>query len=246
MTEAPGGVAAVDRALSILAAFSDGTPALSLAELAQKTGLYKSTILRLITSLEEAGYLRRVGSKYQLGPQLLHLGSLYQQSFQLGDYLQPELEQLAAQSGESAAFYVRDGQQKICLYRVNATQHVVLRYIQTGYRTELATGASGQVLLAFTEPDPAEEYAAVRHAPLVVSLTRREAGSAAIACPVFGLNQDLQGALTLAGPLLRFGPEDIQRLAPQLLEAAIRVTRSLGGDPTGLCALRQTLPLTVV
>lgn len=240
------GVAAVNRALSILSAFTDGAGTLTLAELAQKTGLYKSTILRLIASLEHAGYLRRLSSsKYQLGPQLLYLGSLYQQTFNLGDHLQPELEQLAASTGESAAFYVREGDSKVCLYRVNSTQHVVLRYIQNGYRTELARGASGQILLAFTEPHRSD-LQVIRDAPLTVSLERRESGTAAIACPVFGVTQTFHGALVLAGPLTRFSPEKVRELAPPMLDAAIRATRSLGGDPHLLLSLRSALPLTVV
>lgn len=246
MTEAPAGVAAVDRALSILTAFDDRKPSLSLAELAQKTGLYKSTILRLITSLEGAGYVRRLSSgQYQLGPEVLRLGSIYQHTFQLGHFLEPELERLAATTGESAAFYVRDGPDKVCLYRVNATQHVVLRYIQPGYRAEVELGASGKILLAFTEPDnPAFEP--VRRVPLVASLTGREAGSAALACPVFGPGDSFQGALVLAGPITRFAPEDIRNLAPPLLDAAIRTTRNIGGDARPLEALTKDLPLTFV
>ena len=63
---APGGVAAVDRALSLLRAFEQGEPELSLASLAQRTGLYKSTALRLIASLEHAGLLCKGAQGYRL------------------------------------------------------------------------------------------------------------------------------------------------------------------------------------
>ena len=56
---APGGAAAVDRALSLLRAFQPGDEALPLAALAQRTGLYKSTALRLLASLEHASLLLR-------------------------------------------------------------------------------------------------------------------------------------------------------------------------------------------
>ncbi len=56
------GVAAVDRALTLLSAFRKGDTAVSLAELAERTGLVKSTIMRLAISLEEHGYYAsRVG-----------------------------------------------------------------------------------------------------------------------------------------------------------------------------------------
>ena len=51
---APGGAAAVDRALTLLSAFTAGDVSLSLTELADRTRLYKSTVLRLLASLEHA------------------------------------------------------------------------------------------------------------------------------------------------------------------------------------------------
>src|SRR5690349_10931209 len=56
---APGGAASVDRALSLLTAFRTGESALTLAELAERTRLYKSTALRLLASLEHARLLQR-------------------------------------------------------------------------------------------------------------------------------------------------------------------------------------------
>ena len=61
-----GGVAAVDRALSILDALTDEK--ISLAELSKRTGLYKSTVLRLAKSLERFGYILRTDDgSYRLG-----------------------------------------------------------------------------------------------------------------------------------------------------------------------------------
>src|ERR1700733_13958598 len=75
------GVAAVERALAILAAFQpDGAPR-SLHDLAAKTGMYKSTILRLIASLERFNcVLRLPDGRYQLGPSLFHWGDIYRRS----------------------------------------------------------------------------------------------------------------------------------------------------------------------
>ena len=76
-----GGVAAVDRALSILDALTEDQ--VTLAELSKRTGLYKSTVLRLLKSLEKFGYvLRTADGTYRLGSKVLSLGSLYQRHFQ--------------------------------------------------------------------------------------------------------------------------------------------------------------------
>ncbi len=117
------GVAAVDRALALLAAFDGDAPSLSLSELSRATGLVKSTVLRLAASLERSGYLRRGSdARYRLGPALARLSARYQAAFQLGDHVMPALERLADATGESSAFYVRDGDQSVCLHRVNSRQ----------------------------------------------------------------------------------------------------------------------------
>ena len=68
---APGGAAAVDRAMSLLAAFRDNDQSLSLAELAERTRLYKSTVLRLVASLEHANVVQRLpDGNYALGPEI--------------------------------------------------------------------------------------------------------------------------------------------------------------------------------
>ncbi len=240
------GVAAVDRALSILGAFSEGAEALALAELAARTGLYKSTILRLAASLERGGFLRRRDDgRFTLGAALLRLGELYRSTFDLGEVVMPSLRRLSQETGESAAFYVRDGDERVCLYRVASTAHRVLHYVTPGSRFSLATGASGQVLRAFA--DAAEELGPdlqeVRSSGLAVSLADRRAETAAIAAPVFGADPEdgavrLLGSLSLAGPASRFTTEAIAAMAERLAAEAGSLSASLGwtsaeGHPTG-------------
>ena len=77
-SEPEEGVAAVERALAILGAFDEGSPVLTLAELASRTGLYKSTISRSLASLRRCGFIERDGSgRYRIGPQAWRVGSLF-------------------------------------------------------------------------------------------------------------------------------------------------------------------------
>ena len=108
-------VEAVERALTVLAAFDPEVRALSLAELAAATGFYKSTILRLARSLERFGFLIRAPhGSFRLGPELWRLGSLYRRDHDLGEYVRPALRRLRDQSAESASFYIRDGDRRVC------------------------------------------------------------------------------------------------------------------------------------
>lgn len=232
---AEAGVAAVDRALSILDSFDEHSPTLTLAELARRTGLYKSTLLRLAASLERANYLRRLGDgSFSLGPALLKLGELYQESFDLERYVMPTLRQLVDKTGESASFYVREGEVRVCLHRINSTAHRVLHYVTPGTALELRTGAAGRILLAFTEPALAG-YEAERRDLLAVDHTDRKSDTAAIASPVFG-PKGFVGALSLAGPRFRFSDEAIQEMSSTVhlkaeeLSAALGGARGRGGD----------------
>ena len=77
MSESLSGVAAVDRALLILSVFREDDTALSLALLARRTGLYKSTILRLLQSLLRAGYvIRQPDGNYVIGPEPARLARM--------------------------------------------------------------------------------------------------------------------------------------------------------------------------
>src|SRR5690606_12741769 len=222
------GVAAVDRALSILGAFDGESPTLTLAGLAKRTGLYKSTLLRLAVSLERAGYLRRFeDGGFALGPALLRLGELYQASFDLEDYVMPTLRTLVAATGESASFYVREGEVRVCLYRINSTAHRVLHYVTPGTRLELRTGAAGRILLAFTEPD-LPGFEEERRDRLALSYRDRKSDTAAIASPVFGPH-GFVGALSLAGPLFRFNEETIASMSEVVKSEASSLSTRLGG-----------------
>src|SRR5574341_2468595 len=147
---APGGAQAVDRALSLLACFRAGEGALALAELAQRTGLYKSTVLRLLASLEHAGLVqRRVDGRYALGPEVARLHAVYTASFSLEEAVLPELRSLVARTRESAAFHVRQGGQRLCLYRVDSMQ-AVQDHTRAGDLLPLERGAGGRVLMAYS------------------------------------------------------------------------------------------------
>ncbi len=112
---APGGAAAVDRALTLLSAFRAGDTSLSLAELASRTQLYKSTVLRLLASLEHARLVQRLDDgSYGLGNEVARLNAVYAASFSLDRVVLPVLRELVAATGESAAYHVRPGRGLAC------------------------------------------------------------------------------------------------------------------------------------
>jgi DNA-binding IclR family transcriptional regulator len=227
-----GGVAAVERALSILDAFDDragGDGGLALHEIAARTGLYKSTALRLLASLERFGHVRRTSDgRWRVGPAPLRLASLYKRSFRIADIVLPHLRAMAADLGESASFYVRDRDARLCLHRVDSPRSV-RDAVREGDRLPLDRGAGGRVLLAFADGIAAAR-AAGPEGLVFVSRGERSAETAGVAAPVFGPDGALAGSVNFSGPVHRFDEEAAARMGERVRTVAADVTRQLGGD----------------
>lgn len=220
---APGGVGAVDKALSLLSAFRAGDRALSLAELAQRTRLYKSTALRLLASLEHGRLLQRqADGTYALGPELARLQSLRAAGFSLDAEVMPVLRALVARTRESAALHVRQGEQRLCLYRVDSPQPL-RDHLSAGDLLPLDRGAGGRVLLAFSGAR-GKRYEEIRQAGVAEISGDRVEGLSGVAAPVFGAQAELVGALTLSLPSSRLKPG----LAEEVRRAAAELSRRLG------------------
>ena len=227
------GVAAVNRALTILQAFENSVDGMTLTELMKATDLYHSTILRLCESLEHFRYLKRLpDGRYMLGPTPFYLGMVYQASFHLQDYALPVLRELSRGTAETSAIYVREGDDRVCLHRIELPRRVRM-HVQEGDRVELHKGAAGKVLLAFTgEQDKALD--AVRAARHAVSLAERDSETAAIACPVWGVRQQLVCAISLGVPLFRFNRAKYLECLPLVMEAGRKLTEALGGSTAAM------------
>jgi len=230
------GVAAVDRALSILAAFEDAPEPMTLAELARRTKMYKSTLLRLMTSLQEFGYLVQFADgRYHLGPTPFRLGAVYQRSNNLHDRVMPLLRQLVAEGTESPSYHVRhDAKRRLCVFRVDS-QHSTLDRVEAGVLLPLDRGAAGLVILAF-DGEKGESHDEIREDCIAVSFGERDPDCAGLACPVFGPGGKCVGALSLSGPKPRFTRDNIKTMTSLLLKAAVRLTRALGGPTEALDA----------
>jgi DNA-binding IclR family transcriptional regulator len=223
------GVAAVDRALTILDVFNDNEPVLTLADIAKRTGLYKSTVLRLARSLEKFGYLLRTeDGTYQLASKVFYLGSIYQRHFRTASIVPPVLRALVDDLREGASFYVRDGDQRICLHRVDSVRSV-RDSVHEGSRLPLKLGAASHVIRAF-EGTTGERYDHVRREFYAVSFGERDPEVSAVACPVFGINQRFLGALAVSGPRYRIDAEHVPAIVRSLFKRAAELTSAFGGN----------------
>lgn len=221
---APGGTAAVDRALSLLAAFQLGEKSLGLPELAERTRQHKSTVLRLLASLQHAQLiLRHDDGRYRLGPGIARLHAVYASSFSTESVVMPELRILVRATSESAAFHVVQGEARLCLYRVDSP-NPVRDHINAGELLPLNRGAGGHVLQAFSGAK-GPLYDQIRRDGVLVLSGDRVPQLAGISAPVFDAGQRLAGAVTLTMPAERLNPEHRH----DVIAAAQAITHGFGG-----------------
>ncbi len=223
---APGGAAAVDRAISLLAAFQPGDQALSVTALAERTRLYKSTVLRLLASLAQGRLVQRTADgQWALGPEVARLAALYTASFSLESVVLPEMQALMRRTQESVSFHVRQGEQRLVLYRVDSP-HLLRDHVRAGEVLPLDRGAGGRVLMACAgAPGPLNEK--VRRDGFVQVVGDRVPGLAGLSAPVWNAAGELVGALTLTVPEARLQAG----FADDVRASARRLSARLGAPP---------------
>ncbi|MFK3797905.1 MULTISPECIES: IclR family transcriptional regulator [unclassified Pseudomonas] len=219
---AVNGVASADRVLTVLSAFRVGDTALSLVELVERTDLIKSTIMRLMVSLETHGFVNRLADgRYMLASEVMRLNAVYQDALDLERHVLPRLHKLTDETGETASFYVRHGAYRLCQYRVNSPHRLRL-HLQPGDMRPMDGAASAEALR--TPFSRAKEGLDPFY-----SSGATDPHAASMALPIFGPSQEVIGALVLSGPATRLTSDYAKSLREVFIEVADDLTRSLGG-----------------
>lgn len=140
-------VQSLERGLAVILAFSAHRPRLSLAEIAEHTGLTRPTVRRILITLQDLGYIRAVGREFALTPHVLSLGNAYLSSLNLTEVAQPYMEDLTATTGHTCSLSALDGEDAVFLARVPA-RRVMSITLTTGTRLPAYATSMGRVLLA--------------------------------------------------------------------------------------------------
>lgn len=242
-------------ALRILDHFSIREPELSLRELSEKTGLYKSRIHRLCGTLVALRFLTRMpSSSYRLGPKLMALGKIYEKSNSLLTVSRPIMKQLAEVSGESVALFHLDDDTCICLAREYGSSRLVFD-IQEGEHMELHASAAGRVFMSYGPSELAEKVFSqpelrrftsetitdhellarrlkdIKKNGYEINRGERELEVAAIAAPIYNHERNVEATLTVVGPVQRFSDSHETELISHLLDASRKISEMLGAAP---------------
>lgn len=141
-------VPGLERGLRILAEFSRREPVLTAPELARRLGVPRSTVFRLLVTLENMGFVERTadGRSYRLGLAVLRLGFEVLASLDIVELGRPLLESLRDATGYAASLVVRDGRDVVYLHRA-ASHSPFATAVSVGTRLPAHATVLGQILL---------------------------------------------------------------------------------------------------
>ncbi len=152
--EAMGGLA---KGLSVIRVFSRERPTLSLSDVAAATQMPAATARRCLLTLEELGYVIRSGRQFVLRPKVLELGAAYLESMNIELLTKTHLEELARNTGDSAALCVLDANEIV--YVARASVRTLMRLeAHVGSRFPAHATSTGRVLLAGLSADHLRTY----------------------------------------------------------------------------------------
>ncbi|MEV6967093.1 IclR family transcriptional regulator [Hamadaea sp. NPDC051192] len=243
------GVRSVQRALDILALLTEERPVVSVREIVEATGLAKTTVIRLVSTLEQSGLVWATAGGYMAGPGLWRWAHLARSSWELPPETKRMMRELAARRRETVNVYVPRDIYRVCIAQQESPQplrHVV----HVGDELPMWAGATAKVLLR--DASPALLARVARSSPygeshvrrlqewideaavqgFAVSHGEREDGLSAVAVPIVGRSGTIVAALSLSGPTLRFTEPRIVEFVADLKEMAKRMS-DRGFEPVG-------------
>ncbi len=251
-------VPGLERGLRILSEFSRQTPTLTAPELARRLSVPRTTIFRLLVTLENLGFVERLnnGRDYQLGTAVLRLGFEYLASLSMTELSRPILERLRDETGYSSNLVIRDRRDIIYIQKV-APASVFSSSVHVGTRLPAHATVLGRVLLSHHSFEQLQalypEEKLQVHGPNTPATTADlytllqkdkargyvmeegffETNISTIAAPVLDESGVVTAALGLTVPNIRIPEVEREQLIEQVKKAARSLSLSLNYGGTG-------------
>jgi IclR family KDG regulon transcriptional repressor len=254
-------VVALRRGLAILDVFSGGQKELGVNEIARALDMHKSTVSRLCSTLEQAGYLARdeVTDKYRLGARIRQLVGASSRDVELRTAARDVLRQLVETAGETVTMVVRDGLDITTIEVVDGPALVRMQ-ARVGARTQVHASAGAKAVLAWlpdeqlgpiidawplarltpntiTRKDELIRHlASLRERGYSIDNEEMEIGLRCVGAPVMDQTGGVIAAIAISAPRFRLNDDDFDRFGLMARQAADAISSRLGAPSSGFGA----------
>jgi IclR family transcriptional regulator, KDG regulon repressor len=246
-------VQSVDRALTIIKIVSSRKEGIGVTELANKLGLNKSSIFRLLETLAAHGFIEqnKENKKYKLGYQFLELSTKLLESIDIRQEAIPYLRQLEEISNEVIHLVIYSQKEAVYIEKLEGSETLRM-HSQVGRRAPIHCTSAGKVILAqlsvtevkeivqqrglprhtektlTTEKELLENLSMIRTQGYGIEREENEPGITCIAAPIFNHLGEVAGAISISGTSLRMNDEKIASIKDTLIEVGKKVSERLG------------------
>jgi len=247
-------IQSLDRGLVILEAVSRSSEPVSLAELTNLLGIYRSSVFRLANTLKRRGFLAYpTGRKdYILGSALWRLAHQYDWGNMLIRVSHEGLKKLAARTNETAHLAIREGKSALFIDHA-AVNHVIAVSGQTGEMVPLYCTAHGKALLTDLDQQElrslfgsslksytkqtvrtvaqlADTCAQIRAQGFASDDGEFQEGVRCVAAPIRAQSGMVIGSIGISAPLLRFPKERYLACGEQVREVADEISAAFSAQ----------------
>jgi DNA-binding IclR family transcriptional regulator len=246
-------IESIKRAIQVLNSFTLNEKELGVTELSKRLNLHKSTIHRILITLEDEGFIvkNQITQKYYLGMKLFKLGNILQNQMEIRSLALPIMKELAQKTEESIDLNIVSDGKRVSIEKVESSQDI-RHIIQLGKSLPLYCGGSGKALLAFlpeeeidrfiketkleklgpntiTDPEKLKGHLIkIKKNGYAISFEERLLGSISIAAPIKDYSGKLVASLSVSGPISRFNKKKISLYISLVKEATCRISLLLG------------------
>lgn len=150
-------VASLEKGLLVIEAFDANRQRLTLSDVAKLTGITRAAARRYLRTLTKLNYADFDGRYFSLSPRILRLGYAFLSSTSLSSRLQPSLERISEETGESSSAAMMDGDDIVYIAR-SATRRIMSIGLGVGSRLPAHCTSLGRAILAYQPDEVVEAY----------------------------------------------------------------------------------------
>lgn len=245
----------LERALQVLGCFSEDRPEWGISDLARQSGLPKSTIHDILSTLQRGGFIHHtpVSKRYRLGPKAIQLGFVGRISLRLREYALPYLEELQEKTGQIVYLTIPYEGEVLYLEAVYPSKRLI-HYSVSGRTAPMHCTGVGKAILAYFSPEEVElivrrrglprftenticaleelnaDLALIRKRGYALDLGESDVNIRCAAVPIWSRDKVI-ASMSVSGPTVDFTEAAIGRYVELLMTASNSITNRLKALP---------------